>query len=166
MPFETITTTTFNSINIPQLSWENQPTIRWEAIVTYNYAYVLWSDLYELFMTYVNERQSENNLIVRIDPNTLQFLKDSNMTNSDEIKKIWKVYSISTQINVIQTYDFEKDQKQIISDIKNKIAWMNVDNARNYILSTYDEIGSVKISVPLWYSSIPVIKSRIKIKSK
>ncbi len=166
LPFETITTTTFNSINIPQLSWENQPTIRWEAIVTYNYAYVLWSDLYELFMTYVNERQSENNLIVRIDPNTLQFLKDSNMTNSDEIKKIWKVYSISTQINVIQTYDFEKDQKQIISDIKNKIAWMNVDNARNYILSTYDEIGSVKISVPLWYSSIPVIKSRIKIKSK
>jgi hypothetical protein len=66
---------------------------------------------------------------------------------------------------VIQTYDFEKDQKQIISDIKNKIAWMNVDSARNYILSTYDEVGSVKISVPLWYSSIPVIKSRIKVKS-
>jgi hypothetical protein len=39
-------------------------------------------------MTYVNERQSENNLIVRIDPNTLQFLKDSNTTNTDEIKKI------------------------------------------------------------------------------
>jgi hypothetical protein len=40
---------------------------------------------------------------------------------------------------------------------------MGIDDARNYILSTYDEIGSVKISVPLRYNSIPVIKSRIKI---
>jgi hypothetical protein len=39
-------------------------------------------------MTYVNERQSENNLTVKIDQNTLQFLKDSNATNNDEIKKI------------------------------------------------------------------------------
>jgi hypothetical protein len=40
---------------------------------------------------------------------------------------------------------------------------MNIDDARNYILSTYDEIWSAKISVPLRYNSIPVIKSRIKI---
>jgi hypothetical protein len=43
---------------------------------------------------------------------------------------------------------------------------MNVDDARNYILSTYDEIGSVKINVPLRYDSIPIIKSRIKITYK
>jgi hypothetical protein len=40
---------------------------------------------------------------------------------------------------------------------------MDIDDARNYILSTYDEIGSVKISAPLRYNSIPVVKSRIKI---
>jgi hypothetical protein len=39
-------------------------------------------------MTYVNERQSENNLTVKIDPNSLQFLKDSNTTKNNEIKKI------------------------------------------------------------------------------
>jgi hypothetical protein len=43
---------------------------------------------------------------------------------------------------------------------------MNTNDARNYILSTYDEIWSVKISVPLRYDSIPVIKSRIKITHK
>lgn len=166
LPFETITTTTFNNIEIPQLSWDNSPTIKWTAYVTYNYVYVLRSDLYQVFMTYVNERQSENNLTVKIDPNTLQFLKDSNTTNSYEIKKIWKVYSISTQIDVIQTYDFENDPKQIFADIKDKIAWMDVDDARNFILSTYDEIWSVNISTPLWYSSIPVIKSRIKVSYK
>lgn len=163
LPFETITTTTFNNIEIPQLSWDNVSTIKWSAYVTYNYIYVLRSDLYEVFMTYVKERQSENNLTVKIDSNTLQFLKDSNTINNDEIKKIWKSYSIATQINIIQTYDFEKDSKQIISDIKNKTAWMNIEDARNYILSTYDEIWNVKISVPLRYSSIPVIKSRIKL---
>jgi hypothetical protein len=39
-------------------------------------------------MTYVNERQPENNIVSRLDLNTLQFLKDSNTTNSDEIKKV------------------------------------------------------------------------------
>jgi hypothetical protein len=42
---------------------------------------------------------------------------------------------------------------------------MDVNEARKYILSTYDEIWSVKISVPLRYTSIPMIKSRIKISS-
>ena len=166
LPFETITTTTFNDIEIPQLSWDNVSTIKWTAFVTYDYIYVLWSDLYQVFMTYVNERQSENNLTVKIDPNTLQFLKDSNNTNTDEVKKIWKIYSIPTQIDIVQTYDFENDTKQIIPEIKNKIAGMNVDDARNYILSTYNEIWSAKISVPLRYNSIPVVKSRIKITDK
>jgi hypothetical protein len=163
LPFETITTTTFNNIEIPQLSWDNVSTIKWTAFVTYDYIYVLRSDLYQVFMTYVNERQSENNLTVKINPNTLQFLKDSNNTNTDEVKKIWRIYSISTQIDIVQTYDFNNDPKQIIPEIKNKIAWMDVDDARNYILSTYNEIWSAKISVPLRYNSIPVIKSRIRI---
>ena len=166
LPFDTITTTTFNSIEIPQLSWEKSSTIKWKAYVTYDYLYVLWSDLYQVFMTYVTERQSENNLTIKIDPNTLQFLKDSNTTNSYEIKKIWRNYSIPTQINVIQTYNFEDDHKQIISKLKDEVAWMNVDDARNYILTTYDEIWSVKISTPLRYNSIPLIKSRIKITYK
>jgi len=166
LPFETITTTKFNNIDIPQLSGENSPTIKWTAYVTYNYTYVLRSDLYQVFMTYVNERQSENNLTVKIDPNSLQFLKDSNTTNSDEIKKVWNTYIISTQIDVIQTYDFENDPKQIFSEIKNKVAWLDIDETRNSILSTYDEIWSVKISVPLRYNSIPIIKSRIKITYK
>jgi len=166
LPFDSITTTTFNNIDIPYMSGDKVSTIKWTAYVTYNYIYVLWDDVYKVFKTYIDERQSENSIISRIDENTLQFLKDSNTTNADEIKKIWKSYAISTQVNVIQTYDFENDPKQIFPEIKNNIAWRDVDDARNYILSTYDEIGSVKISVPLRYGSIPVIKSRIKIKSK
>jgi hypothetical protein len=78
-------------------------------------------DLYQIFMTYVNERPSENNLVMEINKNTMQFLKDSNTTNSDEIKKSGKVYTIATQVDVVQTYDFENDPKQILMEIKNKI---------------------------------------------
>ena len=166
LPFDSITTTNFNDIQIQQSSWDDSATIKWSAFVTYNYLYVMREDLYQVFMTYVNERQSENNLVIKINPDTLQFLKDSNTTSSSEIKKNWKVYSIATQIDVIQNYDFENDPKQILQEIKNKIPWMSTNDARNYILSTYDEIWSVKISVPLRYDSIPVIKSRIKITHK
>ena len=166
LPFESITTTNFNDIQIQELSWDNSPTIKWTAYVTYNYIYVMRKDLYQVFMTYINERQSENNLVIKIDQDTLQFLKDSNTTSATEIKKSWKVYSIATQVNIIETYDFEKDPKQILQEIKNKIPWMKTNDARNFILSSYDEIWSVKISVPLRYDSIPVIKSRIKISYK
>jgi len=163
LPFETITTTTFNNIQIEQSSWDNTPTVKWTAYVTYNYLYTIRDDLYQVFMTYVNERPSKNNQLVKIDLNSVQFLKNSDNTNTDEIKKEWKVYSISTQANIIQTYDFANDPNNILSEIKNKIVWMSVNDARNYILSSYDEIGSVKISVPLRYDSIPTIKSRINI---
>lgn len=167
LPFVTITTTNFNNIDIPQLSGDNSSTIKWYAYVTYNYVYVMRSDLYQIFMTYINERQSGNNSIIKLNQNSLQFLKNSNTTNKNEIRKIGKSYSISTQIDVIQTYDFDNDQKQILTEIKNKIAWMSIEEARNYILSTYDEIWSVKITVPLRrYNSIPVIKSRINITYK
>ena len=162
LPFETITTTTFNDIEIPQVAWANVPIISWAVYVTYNYVYVLRDDLYQLFMTYINERQSENDIIIKIDPNTLQFLRNTNTTDSFEIKKIWNTYSISTQINIIQTYNFKDDPRQIIPEIKSKIGGMTIDDARNYILSTYDEIWSVKISAPLRYHSIPTVKSRTK----
>ena len=166
LPFETITTTTFNDIQIQESDWDESTTIKWTAYITYNYIYVMRKDLYQIFMTYVNERPSENNLIMEINKNTIQFLKDSNTTNSDEIKKSGKVYTISTQVDIVQTYDFENDPKQILMEIKNKIPWMNINDARNFLLSSYSEIGSVKISLPLRYDSIPIIKSRIKINYK
>jgi hypothetical protein len=72
-------------------------------------------------MTYINERHSENNLVVKINSDTIQFLKDSITTNHDEIKRSGDVFTISTQVQVVETYDFENDIKQIIPEIKNKI---------------------------------------------
>lgn len=166
LPFETITTTVFNDIEVQQQDDEKTPIIKWTAYVTYNYVYVLWKDLYQIFMTFVNERQSISNAFIKIDENSVQFLKNSDTTQAWEIKKDWKIFIISTQVDIIQSYNFENDDKWIISEIKDKIAWMNVEDARKYILSSYDEIWNVDVSVPLMYDSIPMVKSRIKIKIK
>ena len=63
------------------------------------------SDLYQVFMTYVKERPSENNSTIKLNEDTLQFLKDSNTTNSLEIKKSGNIFTIPTQIDIIQIYD-------------------------------------------------------------
>lgn len=166
LPFDTITTTRFNDIQTDKMDGQDSPTIKWTAYVTYTYAYVMRDDLYQIFMTYVKERPLESNSIVKINKDSIQFLKDSNTMNTDEIKRSGNSLTIPTQIDVFQIYDFEKDPKQIISSIKDKIAWMSIEDARNYILSAYDEIWSAKISVPLRYNSIPLIKSRIKFSYK
>ena len=166
LPFDSIITTKFNSIETDGVNGQKSPTIKWTALVTYNYIYVMREDLYQIFMTYVEERPLENAAIVKINKDTIQFLKDSNTTNDYDVKKSGNVLTIPTQISIMQIYDFKNDPKQIISSIKNKIAWMDIDDARNYILSTYDEIWSVKISAPLRYNSIPLIKSRINISHK
>ena len=73
-------------------------------------------------MTYVEERPLENAAIVKINKDTIQFLKDSNTTNDYDVKKSGNVLTIPTQISIMQIYDFKNDPKQIISSIKNKIA--------------------------------------------
>jgi hypothetical protein len=103
--------------------------------------------------------------VLHIDHNSIKFIKDTSSAEEGEIKKNWTTLIIPTQINIIQGYDFIQDTNKILSDIKATIAGKSIEEARTYILSTFPEVGSVKISVsPMWYTSIPTIKSRIKIR--
>ena len=79
-------------------------------------------DLYQIFMTYVGERPLENTAIVKINKDTILFLKDSNTTNTYDVKKSGNILTIPTQISIMQIYDFKNDPKQIVSNIKDKIA--------------------------------------------
>ena len=79
-------------------------------------------DLYQIFMTYVGERPLENTAIVKINEDTILFLKDSNTTNTYDVKKSGNILTIPTQISIMQIYDFKNDPKQIVSNIKDKIA--------------------------------------------
>ena len=60
-----------------------------------------------------------------------------------------------------------QDTNGILTEIKSRITGSSVEEARTYLLSSFPEIGSVRITVsPLRYTSIPTIKSRIKIRGE
>jgi hypothetical protein len=70
-------------------------------------------------------------------------------------------YIIPTKLPTIKKYNIEKDSLGIISEMKDKIAWLTTEQASKIILE-YDEIDAVKIQItPRWYSIVPDIKSRI-----
>jgi len=105
---------------------------------------------------YVEQRPSEKVQLVTIDTNTLSFF--------DNIKFVDGIYVIPTKIDVIQGYDFERDVNGSLEDIKTRILGVDEDDARKIILE-YPEISTVHVKVkPIWYSEVPKLKSRIKVR--
>jgi hypothetical protein len=164
LPFETITTTKFNDIIVNASGGAETPTIKGTAYVSYTFHYITRKDLFNAFTTYLKERPSEKIQVLSIDRNSIKFIKDTSSADEGELRKDRDIFIIATQINSIQGYDFSQDTNGILTDIKSAIMGKSIEEARLYILSSFPEIGNVKISIsPLWYTNIPTIRSRIKI---
>lgn len=104
---------------------------------------------------YLEQRPSEKVQLVTIDTNTLSFF--------DNLKYIDGVYVIPTKIDVVQSYDFERDVNGILDEIKMQILGQDEDYSRSVILE-YPEISTVHLKIkPLRYSEVPKLKSRIQV---
>ena len=164
LPFESITSTTFNNILLNQTQGTDTPTVKGTAYVTYTFHYIYRNDLLKALNTYIRERPSEKVQVLSIDKNSIKFIKDTSSFEEWEIKKNGNTLIIATQISIIQGYDFKQDTNRLLPDIKDNVTGKDVENARKYVLSGFPEIGSVKISIsPGRYKAIPTIKSRIKV---
>lgn len=164
LPFDAITTTTFHRTETEQLSWDDSPTIKGSAYVSYDYKYIYRSDILNAFTTYIKERPSDKIEVLSIDKNSIKFVQSSNSFEATNLSAGNGTFIIPTQIDSIQGYDFDQDTNNILSDIKNTIAGKSIDESRKYILSSFPEIWSINISIsPFWSRNIPSIKSRIKI---
>ena len=145
------------SIDIPHEIWEKTSLINWTITVELWFFYIKWSDLINAFSEYIQQRPSEKSKFISIDKNSLVFYEDD-WSNDNK-----GVFVVPTKIQAIQWYDFEKDINWILDEIKDHIVWAEKEEARVFILK-YPEISSVKLKIsPRWYSSIPKLKSRIKI---
>ena len=132
--------------------------------MSYTFHYIYWEDLIKAFTTYIKERPSEKIQVLSLDRNSVAFIKDTSSFEEGEIRKSGDTFIIPTQINSIQGYDFRQDSNKIIPNLKDNIAGKTLEEARAYMLSTFPEIGNVRVSIsPLWYTTIPTIKSRIQI---
>lgn len=167
LPFDSLTSTTFNLLTGDRQLGEVSPTVKGTAFVTFTFHYIYFKDLLHQISTYLKERWSDQKQISEPDSSSLQFLTDTSSSEPGDFRKNGTIYIIPTKVTIFQWYDFLTDTNQILDSLKNKIAWKSVDEARNYILSNYNEVGSVQISIkPFRYDSIPNIKSRIHLQAK
>jgi hypothetical protein len=102
LPFESITTTTFNDISVEQSEGIETPTVKGTATITYTFHYIYWKDLLKAFTTYLNERPSEKTQIINIDRGSIKFIKDSSSFEEGEIKRNGSTFIIPTQIDSVQ----------------------------------------------------------------
>ena len=145
------------SINIPHEVWEKTSLINWTVTAEISFIYITRSDLVAAFSEYLQQRPSEKSKFISLDKNSLVFYEDDWSSDNK-----W-VFVVPTKIQVIQWYDFSKDINRILDEIKDHVVWADTETARTYILQ-YPEISSVKLKIsPRWYSTIPKLKSRIKI---
>ncbi|MDR2416060.1 MAG: hypothetical protein LBD75_05670, partial [Candidatus Peribacteria bacterium] len=98
LPFESITTTSFNEILVEQKEGVDTPTVKGTAYITYTFHYIYRKDLLKAFTTYLNERPSEKIQILSIDKSSIKFIKDSSSFEEGEIKKNGNTFIIPTQI--------------------------------------------------------------------
>ena len=127
------------------------------AQVSFDFLYLKWDDVVSAFSTYVKQRQSDSIQLISLDPNTFWFVGDLGRVIQN------KVFMLPTKITILQGYDFSRDTKGILSQIKTNVVGKSIDETRKEIL-TYPEISSVKIDLwLLWGQTLPDIRSRIKL---
>lgn len=135
---------------------KKQPILKWYVISRMYFHYITRTDMQGVIDTYVKQRPSDKVSLNTIDKSSLTFF--------DDVKKIDNVYSIPTQINLVQWYNFDKDINGVAGSIKWRIVGMDKEAAKDIIIS-YPEISTVRVVIrPPRYTSLPRLKSRITIK--
>lgn len=153
--FDNLIDTKIKNITINNQAGEKQSMLHWTVIARINFMYVKTEDLLLWMKKYLEQRPSDKVTLLKIDDESIIFYKYIEEKNG--------VYVIPTQINIIQWYDFNKDINGVLSSMKTRILGIHKDTAKEIILS-YPEIAATKLKVrPPRYSSLPKLKSRIKI---
>lgn len=138
--FDSLVKTHFDQIHIPTQVGEDSTEIKGIAQTRFDFYYLLWADIYDAFKRYVYERPSDNRELVSIDQNSFAFIEEPSFLIQE------KVFMVPVKINILQSYDFNKDPKNILNEIKDRILGADVPTARKHILD-YPEIGSVEIKI-------------------
>ena len=160
LAFDNTISSSINNINIPHLTGEESSIVHGSIVSDLSFVYIKWQDLIDAFAGYIEQRPSDKTQLASIDKNSLAFFDE------EEIREEDGTFIIPTKIDIIQWYDFKKDVNWVLDDIKTHIVWWEKEESRWYILR-FSEISSVDIKItPIWYNTIPKLKSRIKIETE
>ncbi len=123
--------------------------------VKLSYRYIYRDELMSAVYKYTTQRPNQSFALVEIDRNSA-ILYDRFLSSTG-------VYIIPTKVNTIRWYNFTTDVAGLRNQIKEKISWKEVAEAKKLLL-TLPNIGAVDIKIsPFWISKVPNVLSRIKI---
>jgi len=134
--------------------------VEWKVDATLEFPYARREDVKEGIETFLTQRAEDEIHLTSFDKNSLTLYDIVDIQADESGENPW-YYIIPTRLPAIKKYNIEKDSLGIISEMKDKIAWLNTTQASKIILE-YDEIDAVRVKItPRWYSIIPELKSRI-----
>lgn len=148
-----------NLISIDQvkytINWKSGDkldVLEWKIDVIFRYPYVIWNNLLDAIMHYLDQRPSQTRQLISLQKNTTIFY---------DVTTVGDLIIIPTKVSAVWGYDFKQDTNNILSEITNKIAWKSQEDAKRILLS-YPEISAVVIKLsPVRSDVLPTLKSRI-----
>ncbi len=102
MPFDALTSTTFNLITGDWQEGTDTSLIKGSAYVTYVFHYALWKDVLQAFTTYLKEHSSSQQKFLSIDTGSISFIKDTSSIGSGDFRQQGNIYTITTKMDVLQ----------------------------------------------------------------
>ncbi len=128
-----------------------------------SYPFITRENLQRWVTDYLWQRSWEDIQLTQFDRNWIIFYDYIFM---EETEKTPAHYVIPTKVPIINIYNIEKDTLWIIGEIKDRIAWLDKEEAKKIILD-YQEIDGAEIEIsPRIFNFIPSVKARIDFKFK
>lgn len=141
--------------------WEASSFVEWKVDASINFPYVKYEDIVKWIEAFLTQRAENDIHLTNFNKNSLALYAITKVEAKED--KPW-YFLIPTKLTAIKRYNIETDALGIISEIKDKIAGLDSQEASNIVL-WYDEIDAVDIKItPRWYSIIPETKARISFK--
>lgn len=133
-------------------SGDKLDVLEWKVDVVYRYPYIIWNNLLDAIMHYLEQRPSETRQLISLQKNTTIFY---------DVSTIGGLIVIPTKVSAVWWYDFALDANNVLPEITEKIAWKSEKDAKSILLS-YPEISAVILKLsPVWSDILPTLKSRI-----
>lgn len=133
-------------------SGDKVDVLEWKIDVVYRYPYIIWNNLLDAIMHYLEQRPSQTRQLISLQKNTTIFY---------DVSTLGELIIIPTKVSAVWWYDFKQDTNHLLSEITDKIAWKSQEEAKNILLS-YPEISAVILKLsPVWSDILPTLKSRI-----
>lgn len=161
LPFEELTSFDINWLVTTSELWQEASFVEWKVETTIFYPVISWNDIEQWVFSYLDQRAEDTIFTNTINRDWIVFY---DYIFIEATEKLPAHYIIPTRVPILKKYDINHDWLGIIKEIKDRIIWIDKNEAKNIILS-YPEIEKAEIKIsPRRYAIIPDITSRVTFK--